>query len=125
VSLRPDRLPQALRLSAFGFAVAVLLFLTLAPPADLPKEHLWDKAEHAIAWFVLAAIGLAFWPTRPARITGFAFCLGAAIEVMQWAMPYGRDGDVRDLLADCIGVALALLGWGLARRLSARRPMEA
>ena len=65
--LRPDRLPGAVRFTAFGFAVAVLLYLTLAPGEDLPSVNIWDKAEHAISWFVLTAIGLAFWPTRPGR----------------------------------------------------------
>lgn len=125
MSLRPDRLPLRLRLSAYGFAVAVLLYLTLAPSRALPKEHLWDKAEHAVAWFVLAAVGLAFWPARPARIAGFAFCLGALVELLQWAMPFGRDGDVRDLLADSVGISIALLAWAVARKVLAGRPVEA
>lgn len=127
--LRPDLLPLRLRLAAYGFAVAVLLYLTLAPSQDLPKEHMWDKAEHASAWFVLTAIGLAFWPTRPRRIAAFAFCLGALVEVMQWAMPFGRDGDVRDLLGDSVGIAAALVIWvcalAIVRRVAVRRPVEA
>lgn len=125
MSLRPDRLPHRLRLGAYGFAVAVLLYLTLAPAQELPKEHLWDKAEHAIAWIVLAGVGLAFWPARPRLIAGFAFCLGALIEVLQWAMPFGRDGDIRDLLADSVGIALALAAWSVVRRVAIRRPAEA
>lgn len=129
MSLRPDLLPLRLRLGAYGFAVAVLLYLTLAPGADLPQEHLWDKAEHAIAWFVLTAIGLALWPGRPGRIAGFAFCLGALVEVLQWAMPFGRDGDVRDLLGDSVGIATALViwafAWAILRRVAVRRAIEA
>jgi VanZ family protein len=129
MSLRPDLLPLRLRLGAYGFAVAVLLYLTLAPGQDLPSEHIWDKAEHATAWFVLAAIGLAFWPMRPGRIAGFAFGLGALVEVSQWAMPFGRDGDVRDLLADSVGIAAALViwafAWAIVRRVAVRRPIEA
>jgi VanZ family protein len=128
LSLRPDRLPLRLRLGGYGFAVAVLLYLTLAPDQDLPRVHLWDKAEHAIAWFVLAAIGLAFWPARPRLIAGFAVALGALVEVLQWITPYGRDGDVRDLLADSVGVTCALLAaaavQGMARRVAGRRPVE-
>jgi VanZ family protein len=128
-NLRPDRLPLRLRLGAYGVAVAVLLYLTLAPSRDLPTVHLWDKAEHAIAWFVLASIGLVFWPARPRLIAGFAFCLGALVEVLQWAMPLGRDGDVHDLLADTVGIAVALLAWAavrsMRRRIVSRRPIEA
>lgn len=127
--LRPDLLPLRLRLAAYGFAVAVLLYLTLAPSQDLPKEHMWDKAEHASAWLVLAVIGLALWPARPRRIAAFAFCLGALVEVLQWAMPFGRDGDVRDLLGDSVGIAAALVIWtcarAIVRKVAVRLPIEA
>lgn len=129
MTLRPDRLPLSLRLGAYGFAVAVLLYLTLAPGKDLPQEHLWDKAEHAIAWAVLTAIGVVLWPLRPGRIAGFAFALGALVELLQWAMPYGRDGDVHDLIADSVGIAAILLVWAIVRlivrRVMSRRPLEA
>jgi VanZ family protein len=121
----PHRLPAALRAVAYGVAVAVLLYLCLAPSQDLPQEHLWDKAEHAIAWFVLAAIGLAFWPWRPARIAGFALALGAAVEVLQATMPFGRDGDWRDWVADSVGVAVALVCWAMIRGLAKLAPSRA
>jgi VanZ family protein len=123
--LRPDRLPLALRLGAYGFAVAVLLYLCLAPSNDLPQEHLWDKAEHSIAWFVLAAIGLVFWPGRPGRIAAFSLAVGALVEVLQWAMPFGRDGDWHDLVADSVGIAAALVIWAAARGLARLVPSEA
>jgi len=123
--LRPDRLPAAVRLIAYGFAVAVLLYLTLAPGEDLPPTHVWDKAQHAISWFVLTAIGLAFWPTRPARIGAFVLLLGVLVEVLQAVLPFGRDGDVRDLLGDAVGVLPALLIWLALRRLAFRRPLPA
>lgn len=123
--LLPHRLPRALRASAYAFAVAVLLYLCLAPARDLPPETLWDKAEHALAWFVLAAVGLAFWPWRPGRIAGFALALGALVEVLQAVMPFGRDGDWRDWVADSVGVAAALLAWAAIRGLARRAPSRA
>ena len=123
MSLRPDRLPAALRFAAYGAAVAVLLYLTQAPSYDLPRETLWDKAEHGISWFVLTAIGLAFWPTRPGRVAVFAFGFGALVEVLQSALPFGRDGDVRDLIADSSGILAALLVWAAVRRLAGRRAL--
>jgi VanZ family protein len=125
VTLRPDRLPPAVRGWAYGAAVAVLLYLCLAPTKALPKVTLWDKAEHAVAWFVLAALGLAFWPARPGRVAGFALALGAIVEVLQAIMPLGRDGDWRDWAADSVGVSAALLGWAVVRRLALRRVVEA
>jgi VanZ family protein len=103
----------------------VLLYLCLAPTEDLPKVTLWDKVEHASAWFVLTALGLAFWPGRPGRVAGFALALGALVEVLQALMPLGRDGDVRDWAADGVGVTAALLTWAAVRRLAAMRPAEA
>lgn len=123
--LRPDRLPAAVRFIAYGFAVAVLLYLTLAPGQELPATHIWDKAQHSIAWFVLTAIGLAFWPNRPGRVGAFALFLGALVEVLQAILPFGRDGDVRDLVGDSVGIAAALLLWLALRWLAFRRPLPA
>jgi VanZ family protein len=121
----PHRLPAAVRGGAYAVAVAVLLYLCLAPGKDLPQVNLWDKAEHATAWFVLTAIGLALWPSRPGRIAGFALVLGALVEVLQAVMPLGRDGDWRDWVADAIGVTAALVIWRIARSLAPRRPEKA
>lgn len=127
--LWPHRLPSWLRFSAYGFAVAVLLYLTLAPSKDLPEVNIWDKAEHSISWLVLTGIGLAFWPNRPGRIAGFAFFLGALVEVLQTYLPFGRDGDIHDLIGDSVGIAAALVIWAvvraLVRRLAAGRPLPA
>lgn len=111
-----NRLPQAWRFSAYGVVVAVLLYLTQAPAGALPPPTLWDKAQHGLAWLALAAVGLVLWPARAGRVAAFAVFLGVLVEVLQSALPFGRHGDARDLLADAIGVALALLGWAAARR---------
>jgi|KBSSwiStaDraftv2_1062776.scaffolds.fasta_scaffold420821_3 VanZ family protein len=113
--LQPHRQPLALRLAAYSVAVSVLFYLTLAPSEDLPQENIWDKAQHGIAWMVLAGVGLLFWPRRPWRIVAFSMFIGALVEVLQSAMPFGRDGDVRDLVGDGVGVAAALLVWALIR----------
>ncbi|CAN7170667.1 hypothetical protein LJR219_000257 [Phenylobacterium sp. LjRoot219] len=123
--LRPDRWPAALRFALYGVAVAVLLYLTLAPGEALPPTTLWDKAQHGLAWFVLAAIGLAFWPGRPGRVGAFTLFVGGLIEVLQSILPFGRDGDVRDLLGDSVGIAAALLVWLAIRWLAFRRPLPA
>jgi VanZ family protein len=129
LSFWPHRLPPRLRQAAYAVCIGVLAYLCLAPAKDLPNPSLWDKAEHAIAWFVLAGVGLAFWPSRPRRVSGFALAFGALIEVLQAAMPFGRDGDWRDWAADSVGVTAALVCWalaqGLARGLARRAPSQA
>lgn len=121
MSFRPDRLPQGLRLAAYAAAVAVLLYLTLAPGDALPPQATWDKAQHALSWCVLGGIGLAFWPRRPIRVAAFALGLGVVVEVLQAALPFGRHGDVRDLVGDGAGMAAALAVWAMARRLGMLR----
>ena len=113
--MRLDRLPAAVRLALYAVAVAVLLYLCLAPEHDLPKVNLWDKAEHGIAWLVLAGAGLTLFPRRPATIAGFAFLLGGLVELLQGTLPFGRDADLKDWLADTVGVTLALLIYRLVR----------
>jgi VanZ family protein len=110
------RLPLRLRLALYGLAVAVLLYLTLAPARELPTVNLWDKAEHAIAWLVLAGLGLLLFPRRAAAIAVFALGLGVLVELLQATPMIGRDADARDVLADSVGVAAALAFGRLARR---------
>jgi VanZ family protein len=117
----PAILPRPLRLSLYAAAVGVLLWLTLAPTDELPKVSLWDKAEHAIAWFVLTAFGLALSPRRPRAIAFFALVLGVLVEVLQAILPLGRDSDWHDAAADSVGVCAALGLYVLGLRLARRR----
>jgi len=105
------RWPLPVRLGLFALATAILLYLALAPSKDLPHVNLWDKAEHAIAWAVLAATGLVMWPRRPAPVAAYALIVGAAVELLQGSMGLGRDMDWRDFVADAVGVAGALIVW--------------
>jgi hypothetical protein len=118
VSWAPWGWPGALKQACYAVATAVLLYLCLAPGKVLPKEPFSDKVEHALAWAVLAGLGLGLWPQRPRRVVGYALALGALVEVLQALMPLGRDGDWRDWIADSTGVAAALLAWALLRRLA-------
>jgi VanZ family protein len=114
-----DRLPLALRFGLYALASAILLYLCLAPSKALPSVHLWDKAEHAIAWAVLAGVGLVLFPDEAAAVALFALGFGIAVEVLQGALPFGRDADWKDWIADGVGVAAALLAWAAIRRLRA------
>jgi VanZ family protein len=111
-----DRLPLALRLGLYGLATAILLYMCLAPAKALPTVNLWDKAEHAIAWAVLAGVGLILFPRHAGAVAVFALGFGVAVEVMQGALPFGRDADWKDWVADIVGVAAALLIFAAIRR---------
>jgi VanZ family protein len=112
------RLPRPLRLAIYGLACLILLYITLAPGKDVPEVGIiWDKAEHAIAWAVLTGAGLLLSTKRRWAIPLFAFLFGAAVEILQAVMPFGRDGDWHDLAADSVGIAAAWLVWLGMRRL--------
>jgi VanZ family protein len=109
MSLLPWKLPFALRLALYAIATSALLYLCLAPSEALPKERIWDKAEHSLAWGVLAGTGFILFLRHPRMIAAFSLLLGVVVEILQGALPIGRHGDWRDLVADSIGVAAAVL----------------
>ena len=103
----------------WGLGWAMVLFITvscLEPPRYVPNLHLWDKLEHALAFF-----GMTFWfggLVRRGRypvIAALMLLFGGGIEIAQGAMRLGRDEDIMDFVADAVGisVALALLYLGL------------
>ena len=118
----PFRWPRPLRLGLYALAVAILLWLTLAPQKALPPEPGWgDKWDHALAWTVLVLSGLVLAPGRRWALGVFALALGAVVEVLQGVMGFGRDSDWRDLIADAAGVALAYaVAWTAQRAWRAR-----
>jgi VanZ family protein len=110
-----------------------IAFASLMPAADLPKVQIWDKIEHAFAFFVLATwFGGVLRPDRYRWLALALVAFGIAIEIAQGAMHVGRVADARDVLADAagivIGVAVARLvgadGWmlRLERRLGVAVP---
>ena len=118
----PYRLPRPLRIAAYALASAVLLYMCLAPSDGLPKVNLWDKEEHAIAWFVLTGVGLILAPKRPRAIALYVLGFAIFVEVIQALMGFGRDGDWHDVAADSVGIVAAFVLyfairlWGWARR---------
>jgi VanZ family protein len=110
------RLPLALRLSLYGLVTGVLLYLTQAPSRELPEVDIWDKAEHAASWLVLAALGFVLFPKRAGRVVAFTLAFGGLVELLQWLLPFGRDPDWADWAADSVGVAAAFLAFAVARK---------
>ncbi len=102
-----------------GWALVLfILYSTLAPGQDVPNLHIWDKLEHAGAFF-----GLTMWfggLIRRSRYAVLAFWMllfGGGIELAQGYMGWGRDMDIHDFYADAIGIGVAfiLLGAGLSQ----------
>jgi VanZ family protein len=97
--------------------VVAVLYVSLAPlsvPAGLPAH--FDKLQHAAA-YVFLAVWFSGLVTRSRywRVAGALVLLGVAIEFLQASMPFGRQGDPRDILANVAGIGIGLV---LARRVT-------
>jgi len=94
--------------------VVLLLAATvvcLVPGHDLPASfELNDKVSHMVGHGALAAYFTGLVPRRRWWLIFVGLMIfGAVIEVAQHFMHVGRNGDPRDLLANCIGVSLGLV----------------
>jgi len=81
--------------------------MALLPLNEVPHLfNLWDKAQHVLAFTVLAMTGrLAF--TRLSRSLFLGLVVyGASLEVMQTMCTSTRFGEWSDLMADSVGIAL-------------------
>jgi VanZ family protein len=91
-------------------ATVILLCMLPAPAIEPVAKLLPDKAEHAIAFLALTLWFCGLYPrsswTKIAA--GFVF-LGAAIEVAQGVFTTTRAMELNDWIADCVGIAAALL----------------
>jgi hypothetical protein len=107
--------------AAFILCLAAILYLSLAPSDATPAADLgWDKARHALAYFVLTGLGLFAFGPRLVLLGGVVL-LGAGVELAQAAMGLGRQGDLIDLAANLTGESLALAVWLAVSQLRRRR----
>jgi VanZ family protein len=90
----------------FWLALAATLYLTLRTVTWTAPGS--DKTQHAITFGVLMLLASAAYPrARSSALAVSLSALGAAIELVQ---PFfGRSDDVRDWLADTLGIGVALL----------------
>ena len=96
----------------FGLGVLAIVFLAvlcLLPISNLPKVSVNDKLVHFSAYFILAAWFSGI--IKPKNYLFLGFCLLAfsyLIEVLQGLTKY-RAFEWRDLLANGLGITVALL----------------
>lgn len=102
-------------LAALALAIAWLAFVP-DPPETVGTG--WDKLNHVLAFAALTtSAGQAFVRMPLRRIVLGLLAYGLFIELVQTQIP-GRSGEWPDLLADGVGIALALL----LQRLWRQRP---
>lgn len=99
-----------LTLARIGFAVAVAVTAwgSLAPARDVAfASGLWDKAQHALGYALLAGLLMAAQRRPRPLVAGVVvLAIGAVLEGLQALTP-DRSADVIDLVANAIGIAVA------------------
>jgi len=109
VTVRPFARP-GLWLGAWAFGWLMCIALSLLTPIALGGPPDSDKIGHFIAYFILSAWAASIFRTRRAQLA--AACalvlLGLAMEWAQANLTSNRQGDLRDALANTLGVALGL-----------------
>lgn len=90
---------------------------SLVPGQNLPHTGVSDKFEHTVGYMLLTLWFTGVYPrTSYVRIGIGMFLLGIAIEIAQGAMPFGRQTDFRDVIANTLGIAagiaVAMIGLG-------------
>ena len=81
----------------------------LPKPPHTPLDRFGDKVQHMLAFATLAGLAtLAYGREARWRIIERLCSLGAVIEVIQSIPWLNRTSDVRDWLADCVVVVIAV-----------------
>lgn len=101
--------PRRLLQLTFWIACLTLCIAALVPTDQLPSliATWWDKAQHALAFATLYALGAWAYPTRQTPLAISLLVMGGVIELAQGASGW-RHCDVADWVADGVGVAIAM-----------------
>ncbi|MGH8492657.1 MAG: VanZ family protein [Moraxellaceae bacterium] len=99
--------------AAFLICLCAVLYLSL-DPAPLVKGMDYDKANHVLAFFALGVLLRLAWPRfRVVWAIAALLVLGVLIELVQHFT--GRDAAFADVLADILGLVLAVLATQIFR----------
>lgn len=89
-------------------------WIALQPEAVSVPAGMEDKVEHLLAFTVLGIGFFSFWRQPFRFLVVFLLGYGMLIEMLQAFIP-GRDACVEDVVADAIGILLALFAVLIAR----------
>lgn len=102
--------PQLLRPLFWLLFAFALVMAVLPKPPQTPIDSLGDKFAHMLAFATLAGLAALAWRQTSRWTIMLRLALfGAAIEVVQAIPKLHRTADLRDWVADCAAIALAML----------------
>ncbi len=109
---------QVIRLMPFVFA-ALILFVSILMLIELPPAKAgwpyWDKVQHIIVFFTLAATGCLSFPKNKTWVYLSLVTYGALIECAQAAFTVTRQASVYDWVADVVGILIVISAVTLMR----------
>ncbi|MTW20347.1 VanZ family protein [Allochromatium palmeri] len=99
-------IPKPLYRIALVICLLAVLYLALTP-VELVSGLGYDKANHLLAFLVMAWLADGGWPggERAWKRWGWLLCYALFIESLQYELPY-RESSWFDVLADLLGLAL-------------------
>ena len=108
----------------FFMVTGVILYLTLSPPDELPKQTLFkfDKLGHFViffGWTSLFGMLRVAQSGKKARLLSILFSavlFGLIIEFLQYLMPFKRSAEALDMIANLTGSLAALIPIYLLRK---------
>lgn len=104
----PVRHPRSWRVIGTLLIIAAFV-VCLIPGREVPDLGISDKWEHSILHASLAIWFGGLYPRSRYWIIALAlFSMGVVIEVAQGAMHLGRTADVRDVVANSIGIVIGI-----------------
>lgn len=101
---------------AIIWSLLILVLLSI-PGTNVPSLSIWDydKVGHAGMFFILVLFWMNAVAAKSLRAMSLIVICGVLLaplsEVYQSVLPFGRQGDINDALADVAGVVLAAIVW--------------
>lgn len=117
VVLPPREGHFAIRIARVVFWISLMAVLALATyPTEVLPDYYSDKSQHIAAFAALTALALFSYPhTGLLRIGAALILFGGLIELIQMVPAIGRDGDLKDFVAD-IAAVMSILALTVAVR---------
>ena len=106
----------------FILSLIIVFILSVVNANDIPRfqalSFLSDKIIHSLIYFYLTYLGiLSAFKISKLRLASYIFIFGLFIEIIHFFHPY-RFFEYQDLLANLIGVTIALLIYKIKNNIS-------